>query len=131
MQEQLPAFGLDAPGGLEVGLRGGDRVEQGEVDPGLEEALGVGQRAEPVVGGHDVAGEVLAPDPAVAVAVLRGEQAGAVEVEERRQGALGEAVDLGREAPRDVVVAEPPADHVGVLASSTSALSLEFRRGTW
>ena len=39
-QEQLAAFGLDAPGGLEVGLRGGDRIEQGEVDPGLEELLG-------------------------------------------------------------------------------------------
>ena len=39
-----------------------------------------------------------------------------MEVEERRQRALGEAVDLGREALRDVVVAEPPADDVGVLA---------------
>ena len=32
--------------------------------------------------------------------VLGGDQAGAEEVEERRQVVLGEAVDLGREAPR-------------------------------
>ena len=54
---------------------------------------------------------------------LGGEQAGAVEIEERRQGGLGEGrpdgrADLGREALRDVVVAEPAADHVGVLAFS-------------
>ena len=122
-QEQLAAFGLDTPGGLEVRLRGGDRVEQREVDPGLEEPVGAGERAEPGVGRHDVCGEMLAPDLAVGIAVLGGEQAGAVEIEERRQGGLGEGrpdgrADLGREALRDVVVAEPAADHVGVLAFS-------------
>ena len=115
-QEQLAALGLDAAGGLEVGLRVGRSGEQGKAEARLEEPLGAGDRAEPGVGRHEVAGEVLAPDPAVAVAVLGGEQAGPVEVEERGQRALGEAVDLGREALRDVVVAEPFADHVGVLA---------------
>ena len=60
------------------------------------------RRSEPGVGRHDLAGEVLAPDPAVAVDVLGGEQAWPVEVEERRQGGLGEAVDVVGEAPRDI-----------------------------
>ena len=102
--------------GLEVSPGGGRSIEQREAESGLEEPLGVGERPEPGIGRHDVAREVLAPDAAVAVAVLRGEQAGPVEVEERRQGALGEAVDVGSEAPRDMVVAEPSAHHVGVLA---------------
>ena len=86
------------------------------MDTGFEEVLGVGQAAEFGVGRHDVLGEVLLPNPAPVVPVLGGEQAWAVEVEEGRQGGLREAVDLGREAPRDVVVAEPLADHIGVLA---------------
>ena len=52
---------------------------------------------------------------AACVAALGGEQARAVEVQERRELALREGVDDAREAPRDVVVAEPPADRVRVL----------------
>ena len=72
--------------------------------------------------GLDVPGEVLAPDLAAGVAVLGGEQAGPVEVEERRKGALGEGrpravgVDIGGEAAGGCGRAEPPAYHVGVLA---------------
>ena len=53
---------------------------------------------------------------AAAAANLGGEQAGMVVVQVRRQHALRKRVDPGREALRDVVVAEPLADHAGVLA---------------
>ena len=102
--------------GLEVGLHGGGRVEQGEVHARLEIHLRVRERVEPGIGGRDVAGEVLATDLAGGVAVLGGEQAWPVEVQERRQGALRETVDVGGEALRDVVVTEPPAHDAGVLA---------------
>ena len=114
--EQFAAFALDPAGGLEVGLRGGRGVEQGEAHAGLEEAFGVGHRPQAGVGGHEVAGRMLASEPAPFVAPPGGEQAGAVEVEERRQRAQGEAVDLGGEAPRDVVVAEPAAHDMRVPA---------------
>ena len=115
-QEQLATHGLDPARGLQVGLGGGRGVEQVEAEAGLEVPLGAGHRSQPDVGRHDVAGQILGPDSAVAVAVLGGEQAGPVEVEERRQGGVGEAIDVVGEAPRDMVVAEPLAHHVGVLA---------------
>ena len=55
--------------------------------------------------------------PAVAVAVLGGEQAGAVEVEETGKAWPGpKRLTSPAKRPRDVVVAEPLAHHVGVLA---------------
>ena len=100
-----------------------------EVNARFEVLLRVRERADSGAGGRDVAGEVLATDLAGGVAVLGGGQAWPVEVEERGQGAVGEGrpravgVDVGGDALRDVVVAEPPA---GVLVS-TRALSLEVR----
>ena len=49
-QEQRAALGLDAACGLEVGLRGGRRVEQREVEARREVLRGAGERAEPGVG---------------------------------------------------------------------------------
>ncbi len=46
----LPGVGLDAACGLEVGLRGGRRVEQREVEARREVLRGAGERAEPGVG---------------------------------------------------------------------------------
>lgn len=65
---------LDAALGIEVGLRVRGGGEWGEVDAGLEVAVGVGRRAELGMRRHDVTGGVLATDPAVRIAVLGGEK---------------------------------------------------------
>ena len=121
------ARGLDAACGQQVGLRGRDGVKLGEVDAGLEVPLRPVERAEVGMGRHDVAGEVLAPNLAVGVALLGGEQAGPVEVEERRQDAQGEAVDGVGAALPDKGRGRTKRRTTWAFSPSTSALSSEVR----
>ena len=107
---------VERVGGVEVADGVGGGVELVEGDAGFEEALGVVEGLELVIGGHHVAVVVALGDAALGVEGVGGEQAGAVVVEEGREHVLCELVDLGGEAARDVAVAEVLAHYAGVLA---------------
>ena len=110
------AGGVDGGGGVEVADREGEGVEFGAGDAGLEEALGVVERLELVVGRGDVGVGVALGRPAVVADGLDGKVTGPVVVEERRQHVVREVVDARRVAPGDVGVAEMAPDHGAVLA---------------
>ncbi len=110
--------GIQVTGGM------GEGIELFEGLARFEELFGMGEGAEPVIGGHDLCGPVGAADLALGGSGFGREQAGSVEVEERRQDVLGEAIDPGGEALRDVLVSEPFTHHRQAFLPSTRALSL-------
>lgn len=121
---QFVAGAVRAAVRLEVGHRVGCLVEAGEGRAGLQEALGVGQRLELLVGRRDVLPAVPAAHLALGVADLSvanrqgcGSTGTARARPWRRPTARAVGVDLRGEAPGDVVVAEPLAHDAGVPAT--------------
>lgn len=104
---ELVTGALDALGGLEARGCEDELVEGLEGGAGPEEAFGVGQAAEPVVGGGDFGLGIALFDAAGGACDVDGEQAGPVEVEVGGEGVAEEGVDEVCEGSREEDVAEP------------------------
>ena len=117
---------VEALGGLIVADGVGDCIQLREGGAGLEVLAGLGQGFELVVGRHHIL--VAFADAVLGVNFLGGKEAEPMEVEIRREHALGKVVDLGGEAARDVGIAQVLAHdgailglHQGVVVGSSGA----------
>ena len=125
--QERPAGAPDALGRPETSGPHGDAVELLEGDSGPEEALGVGESAEAVVGSGDLGLGVALFHASGLGDLLDGEQAGPVEVEQGGEFLAQEGVDEVREGVGHEDVAEPPADHRAVLALDEGIVVAPFR----
>ena len=95
---------VELAGGLIVADFIGDCIQLFKGASWFEVLICVGKGFEFLIRGHHLLVAVAFSDTAFVVDLFGREKAGAVEVEIRRENALGEGVDLGGEMARDVGV---------------------------
>jgi len=114
-------------GGLVVGQACGGGLEPVQSGTGFEKRFGIGERGQFLEGRHDQLLWIALFYFAFPIHRVLGEQTRAVEVEIGIEVLGAEEVDLGREALRDMAVAEA-LEHHGALAESERGLFLGDRR---
>ncbi len=121
--DELKEFGpslIEAAGGFIIAALGGDGIQGLEGDPRLEVLLGVGQRLQLVIRGHQILITVVLAAFTLGIDGFGRESearvlTGPVVVEVLGQGAASESIDVAGKAPGDVTVAEMLTDSGTVL----------------
>lgn len=117
-------------GGLVVDHGHGVAIQVGEGDAGLEVAFGVGQRLELFIGRVHMAVGIAAALPAFSIDADFGEEAGAMEVEVRREVVTQEGVDRRGVVAGDMAVARETWGRMGSQSLTNPSKSKQDRLET-